>query len=252
MAYDFCLSLGGSCSAAIQLKRRGLRMASLPFDWLLACDRHCFAKALEVVERVRAGDEGGWLMDIERIEPPHAGPGLGPWQYRDRRMGFEFLHDFHCDVASDANRHFLDDVHEVYRRRFVRLVAWLEKAKHVLLVLDCPFDFSVDELRELREGWSRAFPSVDFELVAILWQQANPGEEALDHLRIRRLARPKHRYDNESTTPVWDFLDEVSVTEADSHPQPVRRLPLRYRFLRLMFLASRKLLRQGGWLSSVE
>ena len=32
--YDFCMSLGGSCSAAMQMKQRGLRLASMPLDWV--------------------------------------------------------------------------------------------------------------------------------------------------------------------------------------------------------------------------
>jgi hypothetical protein len=32
--YDFCMSLGGSCSAAMQMKQRGLRLAGEPWtDW---------------------------------------------------------------------------------------------------------------------------------------------------------------------------------------------------------------------------
>lgn len=255
-SYDFCLSLGGSCSAAIQLKRRGLRLASLPFDWLLAYEKGCFARALEVVKGVSAGTECGWLADLERIVPAHEGAGLGPWQYRDRRMGFEFLHDFHCDLACAENQRFLDDVKEVYRRRFARLAGGMKKAKRVLLILDSDFAWATEELRSLRETWAQTFPSVEFQMVAVLWSQATPGDESDDRLLVRRVSRPKHRYDNEETTPVWDFLDDVSVTGRWEGGAPSRsneqHMPIFYRLVRIAFLGCRKILRSGGWAASVE
>ena len=254
MIVDFCFSLGGSCSSAIQLKRRGLRAASLPFDWVLQGREDVFAAALEVV---RNGGEG-WLAfeNLERLAKCHAGAGLGKFQYRDRATGFEFLHDFHCDVLAEENRRFYDDVVEVYRRRFARLTDWLSSAETVLLVLDSDSKFSTDDLLKLKSGWEAAFPSVRFSLFAVLFgQEAEEVAEAED-LTVRRVWRRKHRYDNDETAPEWDFLDEVSLSgrfKGEGAPAgTTRRMPLLCRALRVMFLASRKFLRQAGWLASVE
>ncbi len=213
-----------------------------------------FAAALEIVRN--RGE--GWLVfkNLERLANCHAGAGLGKFQYRDRATGFEFLHDFHCDVLAAENRRFYHDVVEVYRRRFARLIDWLSSAGKVLLVLDSDSKFSNDDLLKLKSGWEAAFPSVRFSLFTVLFGQEVEEVVEVADLTVRRVRWRKHRYDNDETAPEWDFLDEVSLSgrfKGEGAPmESGRRMPILYRALRVMFLASRKLLRQADWLASVE
>ncbi len=248
MKYDFCLTLGGSCAAASQLRRSGKRTAALPFDWLMTHEARSFDCQVQVV-----CGEHEWLEkgNIKRIMPPYQGPGLGPFQYRDEGTGFEFLHDFHGDIGE--NPQLYDDVVAVYRRRFDRLRAWLANARKVFLVLDSPLKFSNEHLEELRSLWVVRFPNVEFDLFAVLYSQ--DVEERYDegHLIVRRLRRSKHAYDNEATAPVWDFLDGVTLSGRMGHESNVAPpIPLFYRLVRLVFLASRKILRRAGYAASLE
>lgn len=252
MNVDFCMSLGGSCSSAIQLRRRGLRIAALPFDWLIHQEPTTLDRQLELV---RDGGKG-WL-DCPALlseEQLYHGRNLGRWQYRDTATGFDLLHDFHCDIAEQPR--FLADVKGVYARRYARLMKWMDQAREVLLVLDVGYALDNKRLMQLLNDWGQLFPRVRFTLFAVLWSQAEDDRFEAPGLFVRRLRRPKHLYDNEATTPVWDFLDDVQLSGkigADSHPAgPQSRIPLFYRLLRLMFLGSRKLLRRGGYISTVE
>lgn len=42
--HDLIVSLGGNCAAALQLKRRNLRLFSLPFDYLAMKDERDIPK----------------------------------------------------------------------------------------------------------------------------------------------------------------------------------------------------------------
>ena len=248
MKYDFCLSLGGSCAAAIQLRRRGKRTAALPFDWLMTHEARSFDCQVQVV-----CGEHEWLEkdSVKRITPPYQGPGLGPFQYRDEGTGFEFLHDFHGDIGEQQRLY--NDVVAVYRRRFDRLRAWLANAERVLLVLDSPLKFSNERLEALRLLWVARFPNVEFDLFAVLYSQGVEEQHDEGHLIVRRLRRAKHVYDNEATAPVWDFLDGVTLSGRMGHESNVAPpIPFSYCLIRLVFLASRKILRRAGYAASLE
>lgn len=248
MEFDFCLSLGGSCAAAIQLRRRGKRPAALPFDWLMTHEARSFDCQVQIV-----CGERGWLErdNVKRIAPPYQGPGLGPFQYRDEGTGFEFLHDFHGDI--DERPQLYADVVAVYRRRFDRLRAWLADARRVLLVIDSPLKFSNGRLEELRSLWAVRFPQVEFHLFAVLYSQDAAGRLDEGRLVVRRLLRAKHAYDNDSTAPVGDFLDGVTLSgRMGCETASTSRIPCFYRMVRLAFLASRKILRRAGYAASLE
>ena len=194
-----------------------------------------------------------WLErgNVKRIVPPYQGHGLGQFQYRDEGTGFEFLHDFHGDI--EERPRLYDDVVAVYRRRLDRLRAWLSNARRVLLVLDSPLKFSNEQLEALRSLWAARFPQVEFSLFAVLYSQDVEERYNEGHLIVRRLRRAKHAYDNEATAPVWDSLDEVVLSGRMGHESNVAPpIPLFYRLVRSVFLASRKILRRAGYAASLE
>ena len=91
------------------------------------------------------------------------------------------------------------------------------------------------------------------DLFAVLYSQ--DVEERYDegHLNVRRLQRAKHAYDNEATAPAWDFLDGVTLSGRMGHESAVAPpIPFVYRLVRLIFLASRKILRRAGYAASLE
>ena len=94
---------------------------------------------------------------------------------------------------------------------------------------------------------------MEFDFFAVLYSQDVEERYDKGHLIVRRLWRAKHAYDNEATAPVWDFLDGVTFSGRIGHESAVALpIPLFYRLVRLVFLASRKILRRAGYAASLE
>jgi anti-sigma regulatory factor (Ser/Thr protein kinase) len=70
--YDFCLSLGGSCAAAMQLRDRGLRLASMPFDWVRGRDNAQYVETVATMLNSSRTELRRCLWDLksEALEEP--------------------------------------------------------------------------------------------------------------------------------------------------------------------------------------
>ena len=89
--FDLALSLGGSCISALQLRRRGLRTCSLPFDWLF----HINDNILTSLSMCFQEDFQNWLLRDNLQELVGDERGVSPhYQYKDTYTGFRFIHDF--------------------------------------------------------------------------------------------------------------------------------------------------------------
>jgi len=78
--YDLIVSLGANCSAAANMKRRGLRRCSLPFDWLHVAED---GPLPWLAEHLQDGLSGFCLKEnLVRITPDHP-----EWSATDARNG---------------------------------------------------------------------------------------------------------------------------------------------------------------------
>lgn len=150
MAYDLILSLGGSCAVANQLKTRGLRLFSLPFDWL-----YCTSpKTLEALSVAFKDDFSMWMLDENLVELPQEAydKASAKFQYEDQLTGYRFIHDFR-----DSKEKILTDVREKYEYRIKRLYEKLTEASSIALCFDSNFGNCQEALLALRDVLLKKF-----------------------------------------------------------------------------------------------
>jgi len=141
--YDIILSLGGSCAVANQLKERGLRLASYPFDWI-------FTKEPTSLERLAdcfREDFVNWpkLENLVEIDEDERNSHAAKYQYRDAYTGFRFIHDF-----TEPKERCAEVVREKYLRRIERLCLRLKEAKRIALCFDASYSGAREPLLALR------------------------------------------------------------------------------------------------------
>ena len=154
--FDFVFSLGGNCASAMFLNETKLRMASSPFDWIVANTLKAHIDTL--CTRFR-----DFLL---RENVVWHGPGRGDRGndvYRDNAQGYLFVHDFPKGMSLDES---FPKVRAKYDRRIARLLKRLDEGSKACLVW-WRADICVpdDECRDGIERVRAAFPNSDCRLL---------------------------------------------------------------------------------------
>ena len=206
--YDIILSLGGSCAVANQLKCRGLRLASYPFDWI-------FTKEPLSLERLSECFRDGFvnwmkpenLVDIGVVERNlHA----AKYQYRDTYTGFRFIHDF-----IEKKEKCIKQVRQKYLRRIERMYSRLRCAKRIALCFDADFKGSEVPLISIRELILEKF-GADKEVDCYLVEFKAPQHEIVQNgpLTIYRFTHSKHDYIfGNQVSFEFAYMDDFSISD---------------------------------------
>ena len=210
--YDAIISLGGNCSAASQLRMRGLRPYSLPFDWTYMTEPKTIAWL--------CGGFNDGFSDFclrENLEPIcHEASGLAPYKYRDRVSGYSFIHHFWKSIETEKEYHV---TYDILRRRIDRLLRVLESSPSVLFLLATNFEYDPTLAVRLLDTIRNRYPGkvVDMRVMQHCVKFDNPlilAERWPDELPFEggRYARRIFTYDYSHTDTEWDFLDRLSLT----------------------------------------
>ena len=103
--YENVVSLGHFCSPALELKRIGVRKASLPFDWLISGD---FKNVMELIEN--------GFQDFLNSEYMYQLKDY-PKYYRNTKYQIDFYHDFDAYEPFEKQ---IENVSQKYQRRIER------------------------------------------------------------------------------------------------------------------------------------
>jgi hypothetical protein len=143
MEYDLVISLGPACETAYQLKRTGLRHASMPFDWTILEFRpmfRCFDRDFE-----------GFLTIKDDLV------------VRDdnifNQYGVQFLHELQEEGYPD-----FEDAKAKYERRIKRLLNIMNSAQRVLFIRRG--GMAKDQAQELNKLWQSKY-TVDYHVAVI-------------------------------------------------------------------------------------
>lgn len=206
--YDMILSLGGSCAAASQLKWRGLRQMSFPFDWLYCVSPETLERLAECFET----DFKKWLQreHLIAMEGEEMRPNAAPFQYRDRITGFRFIHDCRLPLTDDeAYATFV----EKYKRRVDRLLTCLRQANSICLLFDSNFPGCEQGLRRLRDVLLRKFgPGKKIDVVWFEFESERFGEQSDEEVRRFRFAHPKTDYIYKGKSFEFAVLDDMVLS----------------------------------------
>ncbi len=200
--YDLICSLGGNCAAAFQLKYRGMRPFSLPFDWT-------YIENGEPLEYLCAGFADGFenlalKENLKRVEGNESHPVI----YQDTYSGYFFPNHF----KADAEREY-DVFNRKIRRRISRLIDGIKSAKSVLFILSVAFPIGDDCLKKLSETLTRLYPDVHFDFEVLSFGCSQETETTNGSIRLHRFVRQQNLYDFYKTNFEWAFLDKICLTK---------------------------------------
>lgn len=212
-SYDAIISLGGDCAAASQMRMRGMRRCSLPFDWL-------YMDGPQTIEWLSKGFGDGFADFClrENLEPlaRDAAPGLAPYRYRDRASGYNFIHHFWRSIETEAGYRA---TYDVLRRRADRLLGIVDRSSAILFILATDFEYDTDVAANLLEALRRLHPDKEIDLHVLQHSVAfsNPctiAEKWPDLMPFTggRYARSISTYDINRTDAEWEFLDRLSIS----------------------------------------
>ena len=205
--YDLIVSLGGSCAEANQLKVRGLRLVSLPFDWIFTKDP-AFLGRLAVCFKE---DFVNWMKpeNLMEVDSGERNPKAAKYQYRDTYTGYCFIHDF-----LGPKEEYGEKVRNKYRRRIERLYERLHQAKIIALCFDAGFAGSEGPLLAIRDlildkfGTEKVIDCYLVEFNAPKYEIVYDGA-----LTVYRFNHPKHDYifGNQASFE-FAYMDEFLVS----------------------------------------
>lgn len=207
--YDLICSLGGNCSAAHNLKIRGLRNFSLPFDW-------CYIKNEKPIEYLTEGFENGFknfllkknLEELKGNEYNEAHVSCA--QYKDSYTGYYFVNHFEKDKSLDDTYDF---VYAKLRKRLNRLLEKIKQSQNILFLLSVNFGINIDSIMKLNSVLRDLYPDKNIEFICIAFNENKNEEIIYDNVKYKKYTRDVNVYDFINTNFEWAFLDDIQLRE---------------------------------------
>ena len=209
--YDLIVSLGANCSVAHNLRFRGLRPVSLPFDWCYFVDDAPIHFWIDEVGRGFSGllkreNLVEILPDAAGYSPQH--PDVR--QYIDTKSGYRFVNHFHRTIDEPGE---YEAVYVTIRRRADRLVSAFEGGGSFLLLLATQVDVSRNLLQRLVATLSERFGNSRFDLRYLHFGQECDSELDLGGgFVVQDIGRRANDYDFYKTNYEWHFLDDIRLS----------------------------------------
>ena len=208
--YDVIVSLGGSCSAASQLKHRGRRPYSLPLDWALMRDERPI-RNLPGLFRTKFAD---FCLpgNMEEFEAPGDEYGVRKYHLLDNLTGYQMIHHF---TARPADRRRFEEQRGGLLRRVDRLYGRMASARSALFVLNTAFTYDPELLVPVRDALTEVFPGTDIDVVAMQFSAEGNRTAELAGGKIKVDFIQRHLdivYDNQFTAPEWRWMDQIRIT----------------------------------------
>lgn len=205
--YDLVCSLGGNCAAAFQLRFRGLRLFSLPFDWV-------YIEDTQPIEYLCKGFVDGFQNlalkeNMKRVKGNEAHSII----YQDKYSSYFFPNHFKNDLDKEY-----DDFAKKLRRRIERLIEKIRTAKNVLFILSTTFPFDISSLEELNRILVKLYPNVHFDFEVVSFGCVTEEDVTRGNIHQQRCVRQQNLYDFYKTNFEWSFLDDIEL-QRRSHQQ---------------------------------
>ena len=213
-SYDMIASLGGNCSAAMQLKNRGLRREAYPLDWVYMESEASIRYLCEAFKN-RFADFA--LQKNLKLMECDANPGFAKYSYRDIHTGFGFKHHFNERV--DLDEAVYNRCIATMRRRIARFLDRLDKAQDVLFILTVRFDADPNLVVKLKETLAGLYPgkTIDIHFKMSNAKLSNPLTLAeawppeYGFAGGERCSYDSYPYSFEYAGGEWAFLDCVEL-----------------------------------------
>jgi len=174
--YDFIFGIGRACACSQALRRAGLQLLSLPWDWF-ATDPQPDGPDLDVRLKIMETDFADWLREEDlKFISDHADNGKD--QYRNTRYPLVYLHDFPHGVPLHES---YPAVKAKYDRRVARLRRLLAEAKNGVLAvyMDSPVSAKADvaTCQAAQRRLQSLYPHVKVDFLMITLESGRPFKD---------------------------------------------------------------------------
>lgn len=208
--FDFVCSLGGNCMAASQLQQRGLRMFSLPFDWLYMKQNEIVLYGL--IECFKNNFTNFMIKKNMHFIPQEEFPNNGHPDrvfYQDTETKYYFLN--HFDNELDVDNEF-EKVKEKIDRRINRFLNCINNSNKILFLLSHVFYIENQPYIDFYNFLKEFYPNKEIYIKAVQFDSKEPSFE-FDNgkLKIIRIERSSNYYDFVKTNIEWQFLDNIEI-----------------------------------------
>ncbi len=180
--YDLIVPLGYACSCSQSLRRAGLQLASLPWDWVGVPPPS--ERCMDICRGFK-----DW-MNLEDLAWAGKNDTYGHEEVHNRRNGLIILHDFASGVPLEEQ---YPAISAKYERRFKRLETCLRAAKTVLLVtIDAPVTpepTSAEDCHKAIAIMSEAYPNAKFEYLLLNLEDGRALENRIDEAPFHDVRR---------------------------------------------------------------
>ena len=164
--YDFIFGIGRACACSQALRRAGLQLLSLPWDWITI---NTPTNSPDLPTRMDIMEAGfvDWLRE-EDLEFVSLIATTGKAQYRNRRLGIVYPHDFPRDVPLHESYPVVKGKYDRRVDRFKRLMA-ASRTRVLAVYVDSPTAAKADVAvcRETQRRLQSLYPHVKVDFLQI-------------------------------------------------------------------------------------
>ena len=206
--FDFVCSLGGNCMAASQLQQRGLRMFSLPFDWLYMKQNEIVLYGL--IECFKNNFTNFMIKKNMHFIPQEEFPNNGHPDrvfYQDTETKYYFLN--HFDNELDVDNEF-EKVKEKIERRINRFLNCINNSNKILFLLSHGFYIENQPYIDFYNFLKEFYPNKEIYIKAVQFDSKDEIKK-FENVEIVRYKRVSNLYDYIKTNYEWNFLDNIEI-----------------------------------------
>lgn len=199
--YQCIFSLGGSCATAFQVKFRGLRTESLPFDWLFHTTKNSIIRLSLCFQE----NFVHWLEkeNLRELTGEEHRPNNN-LQYEDIYTGYRFIHDFHNSFDDEY-----PSIKEKYSRSIDRLLNKINLSQNCLAILNVSYKITFEDFLPLKKILEEKWPKTHFDFVIIQYSSEKEQVSKEENMYIIETKRSEGGYDYSSKTFEFSFLDTI-------------------------------------------
>ncbi len=205
--YDLICSLGGNCSAAHNLRYRGMRKFSLPFDWL-------YINSMKPIEYLSEGFKDNFenfckKENLKQIEQNNS--HMDFVSYADTYTGYYFVNHFTRPVENTDEFEIFNAKNQL---RIKRLLNKLSSAKSALFILNTYTEMNTaNELKKLNDVLKQKYPNLSIDFYVLEFQCNNDEHFVESNITINKYKRTMTSEEFHTTSDAWDFLGKVGKLE---------------------------------------
>ncbi len=221
--YDLIVSLGGNCMVANNLRYRGMRAFSLPFDWVYMQD----TKPLKyLIEGFKDGFKNLCLFEnLEKVQ----GNTVHKIIYKDIYSGYCFPNHFEGEVLTNDE---YDRFYCKLRKRIDRLFEKIKESNAILFVLASELSFNETDILNLRRLLLSLYLEKKINFRIMIFNADNENEIILnDNIYIYKYTRKQNLYDFSKTNFEWSWLDDIKYNYK-THKTSIKLFSFHFRNLK--------------------